>query len=188
MSRLNRKKLVLDASIALGSYDSMFNPASSLPGDANRRTLEAVWEEEHVAVFNRQLEREWRDHESPFATAWRGRMVLKNRTVTDEGSDFSPLLQVACDCLPNPEEKASLAKDFHLIQSALATGQLILSNEVRFPQLVARACPVVQQLAFLHYANPNVEGDACRLWIKAGAGKDAERRIDLWAESHCGSD
>jgi hypothetical protein len=184
MSRLNRKKLVLDASIALGSYHSMFNPTSSLPGDANRRTLEAVWEEEHVAVFNRQLEREWRDHESPFATAWRGRMVLKNRTVTDEGSDFSPLLQVACDCLPNPEEKASLAKDFHLIQSALATGQLILSNEMRFPRQVTQACTAIPELAQLHYGNPSIEGEDCRLWIKAGAEKEPNRRIDKWLANH----
>ncbi|MGD0480743.1 MAG: hypothetical protein ABSA42_11275 [Terracidiphilus sp.] len=168
----------------MGSYDSMFNPASSLPGDANRRTLEAVWEEEHVAVFNRQLEREWRDHESPFATAWRGRMVLKNRTVTDEGSDFSPLLQVACDCLPNPEEKASLAKDFHLIQSALATGQLILSNEMRFPRQVTQACTAIPELAQLHYGNPSIEGEDCRLWIKAGAEKEPNRRIDKWLANH----
>ena len=184
MSRLNRKKLVLDASIALGSNDSMFNPTSGLPGDANRRILEAVWEEEHVAVFNRQLEREWRKHASPFAAAWRGRMVLKNRTVTDEGSEFSPLLQPACDCFPSAEEKADVAKDFHLVQSALATGQLILSNEMRFPRQVTRACAAVPDLAQLHYGNPQVEREACRLWIKAGAEKEPNRRIDTWFADH----
>jgi hypothetical protein len=111
-------------------------------------------------------------------------MVLKNRTVTDEGSDFSSLLQVACDCLPNPEEKASLAKDFHLIQSALATGQLILSNEMRFPRQVAQACAAVPELAQLHYGNPSIEGEDCRLWIKAGAEKEANRRIDTWFAYH----
>lgn len=107
-------------------------------------------------------------------------MVLKNRTVFDEGSGFSHLCQPACDCLPNAEEKASLAKDFHLVQSALATGQLILSNEMRFPRQVARACAVVPKLAELYYGNPGVEGEDCRLWIKAGAEKEPDRRIDTW--------
>jgi hypothetical protein len=185
MSRLNRKELVLDASIARGSNDSMFNPTSGRLGDANRRILEAVWEEEHVAVFNHQLQREWRDHESPSAAAWRSRMVSKGRTVINEGSDFSLLLQPACSCLPNAAERASLTKDFHLVQSALATGHLILSNEMRFPRQVTRACAAVPELAQLYYGNPHVEGEDCRLWIKAGAEKVDHRRIDLWAASHC---
>jgi hypothetical protein len=128
MSKWNCKQLVLDASLALGSNDLMFNPAGDVAGDRNRRCLQAVWEEEHIAVFNRQLQREWRDHASPSATAWLQRMTQKNRTVVDEGNDFSTLLQPACECLLSVEDKADLTKDFHLVQSALATGQLILSN------------------------------------------------------------
>jgi hypothetical protein len=184
MSNWNCKQLVLDASITLGSNDLMFNPAGDVAGDRNRRCLQAVWEEEHVAVFNRQLQREWRDHASPFATAWLQRMIQKSRTVVDEGSGFSSLLQRACDCLPSAEEKADLAKDFHLIQSALATGQLILSNEVRFPRQVTLACAAVPELARLHYGNPRVEGEDCRLWIKAGAEKEPNRRIDNWFTNH----
>jgi hypothetical protein len=129
MSRLNSKRLVLDASLALGSNDQMFNPIRDADGDRNRGCLQAVWEEEHIAVFNRQLQREWRDHASPFAIAWLQKMIQKSRMVVDEGNNFSPLLQPSCDCLPAAGDKASLAKDFHLVQSALATGQLILSNE-----------------------------------------------------------
>ena len=184
MSRFNSKELVLDASLALGSNDLMFNPVGDAAGDRNRKCLEAVWDEEHVAVFNRQLQREWRDHASPFATAWLRKMTQKSRTVVDEGDDFSPLLQLACDCLPSAGEKAGLAKDFHLVQSALATGQLILSNEVRFPRHVTRACVAVPELAQLYYGNPGVEGEDCRLWIKAGADKEPGRRIDNWFANH----
>jgi hypothetical protein len=184
MSRLNSKRLVLDASLALGSNDPMFNPVGNAPGDRNRKCLEAVWEEEHVAVFNRQLRREWRDHASRSAAAWLQRMTQKSRTVVDEGNDFSRLLLPACDCLPSAGEKADLAKDFHLVQSALATGQLILSNEVRFPRHVTRACEAVTELAQLYYGNPDVEDEVCRLWIKAGADKEPDRRIDSWFANH----
>lgn len=184
MSRFNSKQLVLEASLALGSNDLMFNPVGDAAGDRNRRCLLAVWEEEHVAVFNRQLQREWRDHASPSAAAWLQKMFQKSRTVVDEGNDFSPLLQPACDCLPSAREKAGLARDFHLVQSALATGQLILSNEVRFPRHLTRACVAVPVLARLYYGSPGVEGEDCRLWIKAGAEKEPGRRIDNWSANH----
>jgi hypothetical protein len=188
MSSRNRKKLVIDANLAFGSSDPMYNPMSAVEGDLNRRCLDAVWEEGHFAVLNRQLRREWRDHASRSARKWLQSMELKERTVQEDGEQFAELAGHACGCLSTDKAKADLTKDFHLIQSALATGQLILSNEVRFPQLVALACSEVQQFALLHYANPNVEGDACRLWIKAGAEKGAERRIDVWAENHILSD
>jgi hypothetical protein len=184
MSRFNSKRLVLDASLALGSNDLMFNPVGDAAGDRNRKCLQAVWEEEHVAVFNRQLQQEWRDHASRFAKRWLRDMIQKSRLVVDEGNDFSPLLQPACDCLPSAGEKAALAKDFHLVQSALATGQLILSNEMRFPRCVSRACVAVPQLAQLYYGNPHLEGEDCRLWIKAGADKEPDRRIDNWVANH----
>lgn len=184
MSRLNSKQLVLDASLALGSSDRMFNPVDDATGNRNRKCLAAVWEEEHVAVFNRQLQREWREHASPSATAWLQRIIRKSRMVVNEGNEFSPLLQPACVCLPSAGEKADLAKDFHLVQSALATGQLILSNEVRFPSQVTRACVAVPELAQLYYGNPSIEGEDCRLWIKAGAEKEPARRIDNWSANH----
>jgi hypothetical protein len=184
MSRLNSKQLVLDANLALGSNDLMFNPVGDAAGDRNRRCLQAVWEEEHVAVFNCQLQREWRAHASPSASRWLQRMTQKSRVVIDEGGDFSPLLQPACDCFPSAEEKADLAKDFHLVQSALATGQLILSNEVRFPRHVTEACAAVPELAQLYYGNPGIEGEDCRLWIKSGADQEPDRRIDRWFANH----
>ena len=184
MSSKKRKQLVIDANIALGSTDPMYNPMSGIAGDMNRRCLQAVWEEGHIAVFNKQLRREWREHASRSAIAWLQKMDLKERTVDDDGEIFSELLAPACNCQSTNRHKDDLKKDFHLVQSALATGQTILSKEMKFPTFVAQACPTVPKLIELYYANPKVEGDACRLWIKAGAEKDANRRIDVWAENH----
>jgi hypothetical protein len=50
MNKWNNKQLVLDASVALGSNDLMFNPEGQIGGDRNRKCLQAIWEEEHVAV------------------------------------------------------------------------------------------------------------------------------------------
>jgi len=111
-------------------------------------------------------------------------MDLKNRTVDEEGERFSELLAPACDCQSTDRNRAGLEKDFHLEQSALATDQTIISREAKFPTFIAKACPTVRELTLLYYANPAVEGDDCRLWIKGGAEKDAVRRIDVWADNH----
>jgi hypothetical protein len=111
-------------------------------------------------------------------------MVLRNRTVVCEGDEFTSLLELACAGLSTGQEKAQLAKDFHLIRSALASGQLILSNEVRFPRQVGLACEVVPQFTQLYYGNPRIEGEDCRLWIKAGAVKESNRRMDRWFAIH----
>jgi hypothetical protein len=185
MSRLSSKQLVLDASVAKGSSDQMYNPTGQIPGDRNRNCLQAVWEEEHVSVFNHELRIEWRNHASPSALAWLQRMTQKSRVIVEEGNAFSGLLEPTCVCQPTEGQRAAVGKDFHLIRSALATGQLIVSNETRFPRYVAVACVSVPKLLELHYGNPVLEGEACRLWIKAGAEKDAGRRIDQWAANHC---
>jgi hypothetical protein len=184
MSSKNRKKLVIDANLALGSSDPMYNPMSEVDGDMNRRCLDAVWEEGHFAVFNRQLRGEWRKHASRSAIKWLQTMELKSRTVDEEGESFSNLLAPACNCLSSDRHKADLEKDFHLVRSALATEQTIISREMNFPIFIANACPTVHELASLYYANPDIEGEACRLWIKAGAEKNDERRIDIWAKNH----
>lgn len=184
MSKWNSKQLVLDASVALGSNDLMFNPAGDVAGDRNRKCLQAVWEEEHVAIFNRQLQREWRNHASRYAVDWLQNMTRKGRTLLVEGEAFARLIEPACQCQASDAQTMALEKDFHLVQSALATGQSILSNETRFPRHVANACPTVPELRELHFGGPVVEGETCRLWIKAGADKEHTRRIDVWVETH----
>jgi hypothetical protein len=135
-----------------------------------------------VAVFNKQLRREWRDHASRSARRWLQTMEQKDLTVDVEGEAFAVLLAPARECQITDRHKADLEKDFHLVRSALGSGQTILSNELNFPRFLAKACPTVQELASLYYANPEAEGDACRLWIKAGAVKETTRRIDIWAQ------
>lgn len=184
MSKLNSKQLVLDASLAFGSNDLMFNPVGDVAGDRNRKCLQAVWEEEHVAVFNRQLQQEWRNHASRYAASWLQNMTRKGRTLVAEGEAFSRLMEPACQCQTSDAQRMALEKDFHLVQSALATGRLILSNEIRFPRHLANACPRVPELQELHFGGPVIEGEACRLWIKAGAEKELERRIDVWTDNH----
>jgi hypothetical protein len=190
MSRRNSKQIVIDANLAYASGNLKFNPqidpvGASTP-DRCRQCLQAIFDEGHLAVFGRKLYEEWRRHakDGSYARDWLGLMARKNRIVREDGDRFANLAGPACACLISDAERNSLKKDFHLLQSALATGQLLVSGEVNLPRLVTQACAEVEELSSLYYGNPASEADECRLWIKAGAEKDADRRIDVWAANH----
>ena len=188
MSERNKSRLVVDASVAKGSNDRMFNPMSDLPGDLNRQCLIAIREEKHVAVFNSQLEVEWSNHASPFAKRWLGDMVGKEKVLQEEGEQFRELESPARAALGSDEERNALSKDFHLVRSAMATDRIIVSNERRFPAFLVRASEAVIELRELHYASPLHDGDACRLWIKSGARRVAIRKVAAWIAKGGSSD
>jgi hypothetical protein len=170
---------VIDANIAQSAG------SSDVPKSLySRECLNAVRECKHVAVFSQQLLGEWGEHASRFSHQWWRSMAARRRIDYTEGDEFAPHLDRACASLEQDGWREALRKDCHLVQSALATGQLILSNEKELPRFVALACGAVKTLLQLHYANPAVEGHACILWIKAGAENDADRRIDVWAANH----
>jgi hypothetical protein len=180
MTRKNGKRLVIDANIARSAG------AGEVPiSRYSRACLEAVLDGDYVAVLNPPLREKLKDsHSSKVFQIWWRAMAARKRFEDNEGKEFAHHLDRACTCLEQDRWKEALCKDFHLVQSALATDQTILSNEKNLQKFLALACSRVQVLSVLYYANPAAEGDDCILWIKAGAEKDADRRIDVWAENH----
>ncbi len=172
-------RLVIDANIAQSAGRS--EVASSR---YCRECLNAVLECEHKAVFSQPLREEWREHSSLHARRWWRSMSARRRVEFLEGEEFAAHLDRSCACLEHDRWKEDLRKDFHLIQSALASDQTILSRERDFPKYVAIACRTVRVLSTLYYSNPEAEEEQCILWIKAGAEKHTDRRIDFWVEKH----
>lgn len=171
--------LVVDANIAQSAGTSDV-PVSYY----SRECLNAIRDSGHVAVFCERLLVEWSEHASLASRRWWKSMTARKRIERREGMEFAQLLDRSCACLEHESRRDDLRKDFHLVQSALASDQTILSNERNFPLLVANACAKVRELTRLYFANPALEGEPCILWIKAGAEKEADRRIDEWAEIH----
>jgi len=173
------KRLVIDANIAHSAGFSDVQDSRYC-----RLSLDAVLDGDYVAVFNEALRREWKDHLSRYSWTWQRSMVAQRRVEYAEGKEFAIYLDRACSSLEHERWKDDLRKDFHLIQSALASGQTILSLEKNFPKFVAIASLKVREFSTLYYANPASEGEGCVDWIKAGAEKIPNRRIDVWVRNH----
>lgn len=172
-------RLVIDANVAhsAGSSDV---PVSLY----SRECMNAVLEHDHVAVFGIKLLEEWREHASLHSRRWWRSMAARRRIESAEGDEFAVHCEPACACLEHEGWKDDLRKDYHLVQSALATDRTILSLEVRFPRYLAIACDRVRILGTLFYGNPALEGDVCIQWIKAGASVERDRSISQWAANH----
>lgn len=180
MTRKNGKRLVIDANIAHSAG------AGEVPDSRySRNSLEAVLDGDHVAVLNQTLRKELKGHHSSkFFRIWWRSMAARRRFENAEGEEFVIHLDRACSCLEQERWKKDLIKDFHLVRSALATDQTIISNEKNLPHYLLIACQNVPLLSTLYYANPTAEGEKCILWIKAGAEKEADRCIDTWTLNH----
>ena len=183
MNEKTGKQIVIDACVATScSSGELFNPEPVSIGIHCRNCLMAITDGAHTAVFSQMLLKEWSDHPSTFSRRWLAEMILAEKVLINvEGSEYDYLLGVAYAGLTT--EKAPLTKDFHLVRSALAAGQIIISKEKRFSNIMAKATKVVPEFASLYYGNPEVEEDRCINWIKEGAEKQPDRRIDIWAEN-----
>jgi len=179
MTRKNRKRLVIDANIAYSAGTSEV-PSSFY----SRVCLDVILRDEHIAVFNRVLRQEWKNHASVHARRWQVAMEQRRRIEDAEGDEFKDLLDRACARLEGATWENALRKDFHLVQSALATDRILLSNESRLPSHLKASCETVPELRKLFFANPQREQDVCIRWIKAGARRETHRRIDQWSRHH----
>lgn len=175
MTRRSRKRLVIDANIAGSAGNS-----AALVSIYSRKCLEEIRRDEHIAVFNSRLRAEWKKHASLLAKQWQVAMQQRRRIENLEGNEFESLLEPSCDCLDEASWKAALRKDFHLVKSALAADQILLTNELRLPTHLKCSCRHVTELRRLFIAIPEREQEEFINWVKAGAKKEIKRRVDRY--------
>jgi hypothetical protein len=118
----NSYSVIIDADIARSSGTTE-HPISS----SSRALLESVSKNGHKTAMCPTLLAEWRKHRSLFAKKWLASMIAKKKVsfITPEkitGTLISNRI--------NEARKISIAlKDAHLIDGALATDQIIASND-----------------------------------------------------------
>ncbi len=116
--------LVIDADIARSSGTSE-HPVSS----GARKLLDSVSKNGHVAVMCPTLCAEWKKHRSRYATKWMASMVAKKKLLfikpNEEVKNFVEVNIV------ESKQKEIASKDSHLVDAALFTDKIIVSNDDR---------------------------------------------------------
>ena len=184
MPRPFSKRLVIDASIAFAA-GQLF--AESPVSAACRDFLVAVQEICHRVVVGKELDDEWREHASPFATLWLVQMYqrgknkyvdLRRRELAD--AQFRENVE---GTQADEGAREAVMKDVHLIEAACATDRIVISCDDRARNHFRRIVGLIGELRRIVWVNPTREAEDALRWLQQGAKPQRERRLSFQAES-----
>jgi predicted nucleic acid-binding protein len=144
-----------------------------------RQALEAIRAGEHRLVLSGPLLREYKNHESRFATLWRSNMVARKRLQHWDYVEDSALRNRLVDALPKDavSQQREVLKDAHLLEAAVATGQRIVSMDAKAKALFQKACPKLQAHGCLLWGDLTEQPEGTIKWIEDGCRDDLARHL-----------
>jgi hypothetical protein len=74
-------------------------------------------------------------------------------------------------------DRDALMKDCFLVEAALAADKTIASLDERVRQLFGEATQQVGELREIVWANPDLVGEGCGEWLRAGAPAERKRQL-----------
>jgi hypothetical protein len=134
MKKFKTQFIVIDADVARSSGESE-NPVSRL----SRQCLEQIKESSLVIAMCKELQVEWRRHNSRYASLWHTHMVKSGRTKTFLLTHPSLTWDDISHSEIHQEQKPIAQKDEHLVRLALSVNdcQLIASNDEKSREIFA---------------------------------------------------
>ena len=158
------RRLVVDTNVARSASESE-HPIS----DACRQVLETMLNEQHKVVLTATQFQEWRKHQSRFTRNWLARMASKKLWHVLAPEPDSGLTNgiYAMDCTARIRKE--MLKDVHLLENALATDDVVLSQETNVFGLFCKYADALQLPRPVAWMNPADDAAACVAWIKSGA-------------------
>lgn len=118
------KSLVIDASVA---HASGGENATHPEATHTRDFLQAVLKICHKAVMSPAIRDEWNAHQSGFARAWRRSMVARGKLLLSDIDERPDIRKEIKKAAVTNNQKDAMQKDCHLLESAIATNQRIVS-------------------------------------------------------------
>lgn len=74
-------------------------------------------------------------------------------------------------------EKRAILKDAHLVEAACQTDRIVISRDEAVRALFRRACPEIQEIQSVCWANPEIEDERAVDWLESGARSEPVRRL-----------
>lgn len=168
----NRRRVVVDASVARAAGDVTTHPTST----QCRETLLAV--DGLSAVFCENLQKEWGKHGSRFAKLWFLKMVQERRVhyvvpykKVAEIRAFIEELQVT------NAERVAMLKDAHLLSAALASDKIVIALDERVRRYFSGMAASYNPIRSIQWSNPTHSGDGTIKWLLAGAKRETSRSL-----------
>lgn len=175
MRSKNSKRLVIDADVAQASGDE---DATDPRAIICRDILMEVRTQNHRIVMTKQINDEWKRHQSHFALEWRASMDARRRVVRIVTSEQSQLQRRVTNTISNIDDTEVMLKDFHLLQAALETDKTIISLDETVRTLFAKVSQLVGEIRDIIWVNPERTTEEEPItWLKNGAPPEVHRQL-----------
>lgn len=176
MARTYSKRLVIDATVAKASGGpSAFHPVSARCRDL----LMAVLDVCHRIVMNKEIVREWDEHESGFAKRWRSWMARKDKVAHADARPDKELRSAVERSGHSDRAREVMLKDIHLIEAALTADLSVISLDEDARDCFGRLAlaEATSPLGKVLWVNPSREEENVLAWLKQGARPEKHRRL-----------
>ena len=175
MRARDSKQLVIDTDIAQSSGDE---DATDPRAIHCRDFLKEMRSQNHTVVMTREINDEWKRHQSRFALEWRVSMDARRRVDRIDPPEYEELRDKITDTTTDEDEIQNIEKDFHLLQAALATDQTVISLDETIRGLFRQASQSVGEIRNIIWVNPDRTAEEHPIaWLQDGAPPEADRRL-----------
>jgi hypothetical protein len=173
MKKAKSRSLVIDASVAHASGGvSATHPEAT----HTRDFLQAVLTICHKAVMSPAIRDEWNAHQSRFARTWRTSMVARGKLLLSD-IDERPDIRLKIEQMSVADNKKSaMQKDCHLLESAIATDNRIVSLD-NIARDLFKSEINVHDVNNVMWVNPVVDALQVLAWLEDGAPDCADYKL-----------
>ncbi|MCE2394871.1 hypothetical protein J4G02_09830 [Candidatus Poribacteria bacterium] len=178
MREADSKRLVIDTDVAQasGSEEAIHPRAKHC-----RDFLQEVLSLSHSVVMTPEISNEWKRHRSSFARRWRVSMDARKKVYRVNAPADEELYDKIKQTGTNLEESEDMQKDFHLLETARATDQTVVSLDETVRGLFARAAQRVGEIRDIVWVNPErTEEEKPLVWLQNGAPPEDHRKLRAW--------
>ncbi|HEX2568255.1 MAG TPA: hypothetical protein VH877_01770 [Polyangia bacterium] len=171
------RDVVVDASVAraAGSKGAEF-PTSKYC----REVLETILHVCHHVVMGEALREEWKRNESQSSRVFLREMYGRGKVIQEhEAVPEAPRIRRTIERLCEEDEAEAILKDFHLLEAAWASDELILSLDEKARRLLVPLVERLPRLGRLTWVNPAQEGAGTIDWLIQGAPEEAGRYLGV---------
>jgi hypothetical protein len=160
------QRLVIDASVAraAGGKDAVHEAAR-----ACRDALLGVLRYCHQIVATDDILSEWRRHRSRFSSTWLVSMYARKRVWRGGVPTNADLHEQIASSIDNARRRAAFEKDFHLVEAAIATDQIIMTLDKELKGILFACCGSFAQLQRILWPDPAEPAIDLDTWLKEGA-------------------
>lgn len=128
--------------------------------------------------MTKQINDEWKRHQSHFALEWRASMDARRRVVRIDTSEQSQLQGKLTNTTEKVVDIEVMLKDLHLLQAALKTDKTIISLDETVRTLFAQVSQQVGEIRDIIWVNPEqTEKEEPIVWLQNGAPPDVHRQL-----------